>query len=64
MGTPENDAVVAKRVPSPSLKEFDRLIRKARAQAKSAGLKRADVFAAVSHVRKITREVQNADTLR
>jgi hypothetical protein len=34
------------------MKEFDRLIRKARAQAKSAGLKRADISAAISDVRK------------
>ncbi len=48
----EDDVVILKMVRAPSMKEFDRLIRKARAQAKAAGLKRADVSAAVSDVRK------------
>jgi len=48
----EDDVVILKMVRAPSMKEFDRLIAKARAQAKSAGLKRADVSAAVSDVRK------------
>lgn len=48
----EDDVVILKMVRAPSMKDFDRLIDKARAQAKSAGLKRADVAAAVSEVRK------------
>ncbi len=48
----QDDVVILKMVRAPSMKEFDRLIRKARAQAKSAQLKRADISAAVSHVRK------------
>jgi AbrB family looped-hinge helix DNA binding protein len=48
----EDDVVILKMVRAPSMKEFDRLIRKARAQAKAAGLKRADISAAVSDVRK------------
>ena len=48
----EDDVVILKMVRAPSMRDFDRLIRKARAQAKSAGLKRADISAAVSDVRK------------
>ncbi|MGE5294114.1 MAG: AbrB/MazE/SpoVT family DNA-binding domain-containing protein [Solirubrobacterales bacterium] len=48
----EDDVVILKMVRAPSMKEFDRLIAKARAQARSTGLKRADVSAAVSEVRK------------
>jgi AbrB family looped-hinge helix DNA binding protein len=48
----EDDVVILKRVRAPSMKDFDRLIDKARAQAKSARLKRADVSAVVSHVRR------------
>jgi hypothetical protein len=52
MDTPENETVIPKRVQAPSMKEFDRLIRKARAQAKAARLKQADISAAVADVRK------------
>ena len=48
----EDDVVILKMVRAPSMKDFDRLVRKARTQAKAAGLKRADVSAAVSDVRK------------
>lgn len=48
----EDDVVILKMVRAPSMKDFDRLIGKARAQAKAAGLKRADVSAAVADVRK------------
>ena len=48
----QDDVVILKMVRAPFMKEFDRLIRKARTQAKSAGLKRADIAAAISHVRK------------
>ena len=48
----EDDVVILKMVRAPSMRDFDRLIRKARTQAKSAGLKRADISAAVSDVRK------------
>jgi len=48
----EDDVVILKMVRAPAMKNFDRLIRKARAQARSAGLKRADVSAAVSDVRR------------
>jgi AbrB family looped-hinge helix DNA binding protein len=48
----EDDVVILKMVRAPSMKDFDRLIAKACAQAKSAKLKRSDISAAVSDVRK------------
>ncbi|MBN2131133.1 MAG: AbrB/MazE/SpoVT family DNA-binding domain-containing protein [Sedimentisphaerales bacterium] len=48
----EDDVVILKMVRPPSMGDFDRLVKKARAQARAAGLKRSDVSAAVSRVRK------------
>jgi len=48
----EDDVVILKMVRAPSMKDFDRLVRKARAQAKAAGLKRSDIASAISEVRK------------
>ncbi len=48
----EDDVVILKMVKAPSMKDFDRLVRKARAQAKAAGLKRSDIASAVAEVRK------------
>ncbi|MEN6337820.1 MAG: hypothetical protein ABFE01_26490 [Phycisphaerales bacterium] len=42
----KGQVVILKMVRAPSMKDFDRLIAKARAQARAAGLKRADVSAA------------------
>ena len=47
----EGDVVVLKAIEQPSAEEFDALIQQARAQAKQAGLKRADIDAAVSKAR-------------
>lgn len=47
----QNDVVMLKGIKRPSMKEFDSLIRKARQQAKVAGLTRADVAKAVAAVR-------------
>ena len=47
----DKDVVVLKAVGTPSLEEFDELISSARAQARSAGLKRSDIAAAVARVR-------------
>jgi hypothetical protein len=47
----EGDVVVLKAIGQPAPDEFDDLIRQARAQAKQAGLKRADVGSAVSKAR-------------
>ena len=47
----EGDVVVLKAIEQPSLDELDGLLEQARAQARQAGLKRADVDAAVSRAR-------------
>lgn len=43
--------VILKEIKPPSLKEFDAMTRKARRQARLAGLKRADVAKAIAAVR-------------
>lgn len=48
----EDDVVILKMVRPPSLREFDGLVKKARMQAKAAGLTRSGVASAVSAVRK------------
>ncbi|MCK4645396.1 MAG: AbrB/MazE/SpoVT family DNA-binding domain-containing protein [Candidatus Aminicenantes bacterium] len=46
------DVVILKAIKHPSMNEFDNLIKKARLQAKQAGLKRKDVDDAIKQVRK------------
>ena len=48
----EDDVVILKMVRPPSLGDFDRLVKKARTQARAAGLTRSGVSAVVSRVRK------------
>jgi AbrB family looped-hinge helix DNA binding protein len=45
------DAVILKTISPPSMDEFDKLIQKARRQARSAGMDRSDVREAVAEVR-------------
>jgi AbrB family looped-hinge helix DNA binding protein len=45
------DAVILKTISPPSMDEFDTLIRKARLQARKAGMKRSDIKKAVAEVR-------------
>jgi AbrB family looped-hinge helix DNA binding protein len=47
----EDDVVILKAIASPSMKEFDALIAKARRQAKEAGMKKSDIIAAVARAR-------------
>ena len=47
----EKDTVILKAILPPSMEEFDQLIAKARQQAAKAGLKRADIAAAVAKAR-------------
>ena len=47
----EDDVVILKAIASPSMDAFDNLIKKARRQAKDAGLERADIEKAVSKAR-------------
>lgn len=52
----EDDVVILKALTSPSMDAFDNLIKKARRQAKDAGLERADIEKAVSKVRGHNRK--------
>jgi len=47
----EDDVVIMKTINSPSMRDFDSLIRKARENAKAAGLTQADITKAVIEVR-------------
>ena len=47
----ESGVVVLKGIQKPAISEFDSLVRKARRQAKAAGLRPADVAKAVAAVR-------------
>lgn len=47
IGDKDKDVVILKTLTSPSLSEFDDLIKKARRQARAAGLKRSDITKAV-----------------
>lgn len=47
----EKGVVVLKGIGRPSMREFDALVKKARRQAKAAGLRRADVADAIARVR-------------
>jgi len=48
----EDDVVILKTVKAPSMKQFDGLVKKARAQAKAAGLKPSDVAAVTAEARR------------
>ena len=47
----EGDVIILKIISPPSMKEFEALVTKARAQARQAGLKRADIATAIKKVR-------------
>ena len=47
----ENGVVIMKTITRPSMRDFDALIKKARQQAKSAGMTRPDVSRIVAKVR-------------
>ena len=47
----EGDVVILKTIQAPAMEEFHALIKKARRQAKRAGLKRSDIAKAVRDVR-------------
>lgn len=47
----EDGVVVLKGISEPSMAEFDAVVRKARRQAKAAGLRRADLAKAIAKVR-------------
>ncbi|MCY4420460.1 MAG: hypothetical protein OXC42_04315, partial [Gammaproteobacteria bacterium] len=47
----DKDVVILKRIAAPALSEFDSLIRKARSQARAAGLKKSDIEHAIQRTR-------------
>lgn len=47
----EGDVVILKSIATPSMDQFDDLVRRARAAARQAGLKSADVRPAIAEVR-------------
>ena len=47
----ENDVVIMKTITRPSMQDFDALIKKARTQAKSAGMTKADISRTIDEVR-------------
>ena len=47
----ENDVVILKTITQPSMRDFDPLIKKARQQARSAGMTRPDVAKAIASAR-------------
>ncbi len=47
----ENDVVIMKTITRPSMRDFDSLVKKARRQARSAGMTRSDVSKAVADIR-------------
>lgn len=48
----EDDVVILKMVRPPSMGDFDRLVKKARKEARAAGLTRSGVLETVARVRK------------
>lgn len=48
----EKDVVILKRITTPSLNEFDRLIKMARSKARAVGLKKSDIEDAITQARK------------
>ena len=48
----EDDVVILKMVRPPAMGDFDRLVKKAKKQARAAGLTRRKLSAAISRVRK------------
>ena len=49
----EKDVVIFKTISQPSMEEFDKLIARARKQAKEAGLKRSDVNEVIAKARAL-----------
>lgn len=47
----DEDVVILKAISAPSMEEFDALIAEARKQAREAGLKKADIAAAITRAR-------------
>ena len=57
----KNDIIIPKATQTPSMCDFDRMIAKARRQARQAGMKRSDIDAAISRVRAANEKGNNID---
>ena len=47
----EKDVVILKTITRPSMRDFDSLIKKARRQARSSGMRQSDISKAIARVR-------------
>lgn len=47
----EGDVIILKSLSTPSMKDFDRIVNKARKQAKSVGIKKTDIAKAIKGYR-------------
>ena len=47
----ERDTVILKAISAPNMEEFDKLVARARRQARRAGMRKSDIKAAVTKVR-------------
>jgi AbrB family looped-hinge helix DNA binding protein len=47
----EGDVIILKSLSTPSMKDFDRIVNKARKQAKSVGMKKTDIAKAIKGYR-------------
>ena len=50
----KDDTVILKKISAPRMEDFDALLREARRQARTAGLKRSDVKRAIKRVRRVS----------
>ena len=48
----EDDVIILKTIKTPSMRDFDRMVRKARQQARQVGMKRSDIARALARVRE------------
>ncbi len=51
----EGDAVILKAITPPKIEEFQELLSQARAEAKRAGIKKADLKSAIARIRRRAR---------
>lgn len=47
----DDDTIVLKRISAPTMRDFDKVVARARQAARRAGLRRSDIAAAISAVR-------------
>ena len=50
----KDDTVILKKIPAPRMEDLDDLLREARRQARTAGLKRSDINRAIKRTRRVS----------